>query len=647
MRTVLAAGLVGLVLILTSVVGVADELPKLKFNEVREIAPGVFFRYSSISATDKSVPFGGSNHAWVIFEDYVAVVDANFPQGAQEVIDAVRKTTDKPIRYVLDTHHHGDHAYGNAVFADAGASIVAQANCARLLRTTGPKEFAEAGTGPTGRKDVANSRLKPPTVVFDDKLVLDDGKQRVEFLHFGHSHTIGDAVAYLPKHKILCTGDACTNGAYNFMGHSDLASWIRCLEKMQQLDIQMIVPGHGPLAGKELLEKQKRYFVELRREVQKGIEARKSINDIIKDLDFPWYKEWTGVQPAPDNIRHAYAEATGRVMPWDLVEDFGVYEGPSPTKATPGWSKPRRIVVSAGLMPARLEELKGIAPEVEFLPVRSAEEAARVAGEADAVLGYCTAEIVKAGKGLRWIQVGSAGVEKVLSRELVDSSIVLTNTSRIAGPQVADQAFALLLSLTRGLPAANENTPALTRTELHGKTMLVIGLGGVGTQIARRANAFGMRVRAIDVKEMERPTFVFSLDKPGKMMELLPAADVVVLACPLTPQTRDLIGAKQLAAMKKGAFLINVGRGGLVQTEALTAALQQKQIGGAGLDVTDPEPLPAEHPLRKMGNVVISEHVGGQSPEGRERQWRLFRENVRRFVAGEPLLCVVDKAKGY
>jgi len=647
MRTVLVAGLAGLFLALSSGAPAAEPLPKLKFNEVREIAPGVFFRFSSISATDKSVPFGGSNHTWIVFEDYVAVVDANFPQGAGEVIEAIRKTTNKPIRYVLDTHHHGDHAYGNAVFADAGASIVAQANCARLLRTTGPKEFEEAGKGPMGRKDVANSRLKAPTVVFDDKLVLDDGKQRVEFLHFGHSHTIGDAVAYLPKHKILCTGDACTNGAYNFMGHSDLASWIRCLEGMQQLDIQMIVPGHGPLAGKELLEKQKRYFVELRKEVQKGIDARKSVGDIIKDLDFPWYKEWTGVQPSPDNIRHAYAELTGRVMPWDLVEDFGVYEGPSPTKDTPGWTKPKRIVVPAGLMPVRLEELKGIAPEVEFIPVRSAEEAARSAGDADAVLGYCTAEIVKVGKNLRWIQFGSAGVEKVLTRELMDSPIVLTNTSRIYGPHVADQAFALLLSLTRGLRTTSDGEPALTRTELHGKTMLVIGLGGVGTQIARRANAFGMRVRAIDVKDMERPAFVFSLDKPGKLMELLPTADVVVLACPLTPETREMIGAKQLGAMKKGAFLINIARGGLVQTEWLVGALQKAQIAGAGLDVTDPEPLPADHPLRKMGNVVISEHVGGQSPEGRDRQWRLYRENVRRFVNGERLLCVVDKAKGY
>src|SRR5438094_2103080 len=151
------------------------DLPKMKFNEYREVAPGIFFRYSSISATDPKVPFGGCNNIWIIFNDYVVVIDANFPKEAGDVLKDIRKTTDKPIRFVLDTHHHGDHAYGNAVFGKAGASIVAQTNCARLLRVNGPEEFKKAGEGPQGRKDVAESTLKVPNLVFDDKLVLDDG----------------------------------------------------------------------------------------------------------------------------------------------------------------------------------------------------------------------------------------------------------------------------------------------------------------------------------------------------------------------------------------------------------------------------------------------------------------------------------------
>jgi cyclase len=634
-------------------VNAADELPKMKFNDVKEIAPGVFFRYSAISATDKNVQFGGSNNIWVVFEDYVAVIDANFPKEAGDVIEAVKKTTDKPIRYVFDTHHHGDHAYGNAVFAKAGASVVAQTNCARLLRINGPKEFADAGRGPDGRKDVRDSTLKVPNVIFDDKLVLDDGKQRVEFLFFGHGHTAGDASAYLPKHKILCTGDACVNGAFNFMGHADSASWIRALERMQQLDVQIVAPGHGPLAGKELLDKQKRYFVELRQEVKKGIAAKMTPEDISKNLNLAWYKDWTGVQPAADNVKFVYDEFTGRTAPWDLVEDFGIYEGASPTKNSPGWKKPKRIVVPSGLMPAHLEELKLIAPDVEFIPAKSAEEAAKVVGEADAVVGFNSPEILQAGKNLRWIQTNHAGVEQELTKELVESKIVLTNLARIHGPEAADQAFALLLSLTRGLRETGLKSGEDRRkldgelTELHGKTMLVIGLGGIGSQISRRAHAFGMRVQTVDPKDMERPDYVFSLDKPAKLMELLPKADVVVIACPLTSDTKGLFGDKQFAAMKPAAYLINVARGGLVQTAALEAALKAKKIAGAGLDVVDPEPLPGDNPLWKMSNVAISPHVGGRSPEAQERMWRLYRENVRRFVAGEPLLCVVDKKRGY
>src|SRR5205814_1389920 len=140
----------------------SQDIPQLKFNEVREVAPGVFFRYSQISATDKSVVFGGSNNIWIVFEDYVLVYDANFPKEAGDVIKAIKKTTDKPIRYVLDSHHHGDHAYGNAIFAQQGATIIASANTARILRVNGPKEFEEAGKGKAGRKDIADSYLKVP-----------------------------------------------------------------------------------------------------------------------------------------------------------------------------------------------------------------------------------------------------------------------------------------------------------------------------------------------------------------------------------------------------------------------------------------------------------------------------------------------------
>jgi phosphoglycerate dehydrogenase-like enzyme len=478
--------------------------------------------------------------------------------------------------------------------------------------------------------------------------VLDDGKQRIEFLFLGHAHTAGDAFAYLPKQQLLCTGDACVNGAYNFMGHSDSASWIRVMERAQQLDVRTVLPGHGPIAGKDLLEKQKRYFVELRQQVRKGIQDNKTTEDIIQSLDMPWYKEWTGVTPAGANVQHVYAELTGRIAPWDLTETYGVTEGPSPTKSTPGWTEPRRIVVP-NLMPARLAELKRVAPKIEFIPARTAEDAVKAVEDADAVIGFCTPDLVKAGKSLRWIHVGHAGVDKELCPELVESKIVLTNGERLHGPNVADQAFALLLALSRGLRDArpDETRTAARFQELNGKTMVLVGLGGIGTEIGRRAKAFGMRVLAVDPKQMERPAFVFSLARPDALPELLPRADVLVLACPLTAETRGMIGEAQLQKMKKSALLINVAHGGIVQTPALVEALEKKQLAGAGLDVTEPEALAEDHPLRKMPNVVLSSHVAGQSPGATARQWRLMRENLRRFVAGEPLLCVVDKQKGY
>src|SRR5436190_17479425 len=227
----------------------APAIPEMKFNEVKELAPGVFFRYSSISATDPNVPFGGCNNVWVVLKDYVVVVDANFPKEAADVIADIKKTTNKPIKYVLDTHHHGDHAYGNTIWAKEGAKIVASTNAARLLKTNGPKQWEEAAKD---RDDIKKNELKQVDISFDDVYELKDDTQHVIFTTFGHMHTPGDASAYLPKHKILCTGDACVNGAFNYMGHSNSASWIKGLKAMEKLNVDIICPGHGKLARKDL-----------------------------------------------------------------------------------------------------------------------------------------------------------------------------------------------------------------------------------------------------------------------------------------------------------------------------------------------------------------------------------------------------------
>ncbi len=145
-------------------------VPEMKFNEVKEIAPGVFFRYSSIAANDPKIPFGGSNHIWIVFKDYVVVIDANFPKEAADVIADIKKTTKKPIKYVLDTHHHGDHAYGNCVWAKEGAQIIASKPTARLLKANGPKQWEDAAKD---RKDIKENELKQVDITFDDKYVLE------------------------------------------------------------------------------------------------------------------------------------------------------------------------------------------------------------------------------------------------------------------------------------------------------------------------------------------------------------------------------------------------------------------------------------------------------------------------------------------
>jgi glyoxylase-like metal-dependent hydrolase (beta-lactamase superfamily II) len=318
--SLLAAVVVAFTVVVLASVDSAEEpkqlpIPEMKFNDVKEIAPGVFFRYSSISANDPKIPFGGSNHTWIVFKDYVVVIDANFPKEAADVIADIKKTTKKPIKYVLDTHHHGDHAYGNTIWAKEGAKIVAHKNAARLLKTSGPKQWEEAAKD---RKDIKDNELKQVDISFDDKYEIKDDTQHVIFMHFGHMHTAGDASAYLPRHKILCTGDACVNGAFNYMGHSNSASWIKCLDDMNKLEIDLICPGHGKISRKDLFEKEKKYFTELRAAVKKGIDEKKSVEDITKGLSFPWYKEWTGVDVVEtpmnkDNVKHVYDELMGKV----------------------------------------------------------------------------------------------------------------------------------------------------------------------------------------------------------------------------------------------------------------------------------------------------------------------------------------------
>ena len=631
----------------------AAEEPK-----ITKLADGVYFMQ-----VPTEPEFLGCNSGWVVFDDYVLVIDAGFPLSARMVIEEVRKTTDKPIRYVFDTHYHGDHSFGNGVYLDVGATGVAHSLCIRDQRLKDPMAF-KANTESKNeleRRWVAGAKWKDATIAFDSSIAFDDGKHRVELLFFGQAHTPGDAVAYLPKEKILFTGDACVNGAFNYMGDGDSESWIKVLGSFQELDVKTIAPGHGALTDRGLLEKQKQWFVQLREQIGKGIADGKSLDDIKDAIDIPWYEKWTGKKATEQlpNITQVYNELTGRVTPAVLIRDLAISAGPSPTKDTAGWKPPRKVVVP-NLTPGKLAALKLVAPDVELVSVRTPAEAAKAAADADGVIGFCTPEIVNAGKKLRWVQALSAGVENYVNiPELVKSDITLTNTQRAYAPEIADHALAMLLAFTRGLRSSiphqiTESTWENPRgfnpsqfIELRGKTMLLVGLGGIGTEVARRAHAFGVTVLATDPKVTERPKFVHHLGKPSELKSLLARADAVVNCAPLTAETEKLFSSDMFAAMKPTAYYIAVSRGKLTDTEALVYALKSKQIAGAGLDVTEPEPLPSDHALWKMPNVIITRHIASQSDQREERLWLLYRENLRRFAAGEPLLAVVDKQKGY
>jgi phosphoglycerate dehydrogenase-like enzyme len=192
-----------------------------------------------------------------------------------------------------------------------------------------------------------------------------------------------------------------------------------------------------------------------------------------------------------------------------------------------------------------------------------------------------------------------------------------------------------------------ERRSRLPLIELRGRTALVIGVGGIGTQVAQRAVAFGMRVLAVDPVDVPLHRDLTYVGKPDELDVILPDADVVFSCVPRTPRTEGMLGKPQFDLMKDGAYVINVSRGAIIDTDALVAALRSGKLAGAGLDVTDPEPLPSDHPLWKMDNVIITPHVAGQSDRIGERWTRLFRDNIVRFVTGQPLRNVVDKQLGY
>jgi glyoxylase-like metal-dependent hydrolase (beta-lactamase superfamily II) len=236
-------------------------------TEADYLAPDVYFHEGKVADNADAV----CNNGWIIFEDYVLVIDANFPAGAKLIISKIRGMTDKPIRFAFDTHHHGDHAYGNQVFVDNGGMPIAHTGVIEEMKRyeTGyydhkPGAWEQAAKS---RHDLATTKLKPPSVLFSKDLFFDDGKHRVELMHLGVAHTHGDALAWLPKEKILFTGDVCVNGPYNYVGDGDVGKWVTTLDAAKRLGATIVCTGHGPRSVGSVLDDQQAFFQALREQV--------------------------------------------------------------------------------------------------------------------------------------------------------------------------------------------------------------------------------------------------------------------------------------------------------------------------------------------------------------------------------------------
>jgi phosphoglycerate dehydrogenase-like enzyme len=307
--------------------------------------------------------------------------------------------------------------------------------------------------------------------------------------------------------------------------------------------------------------------------------------------------------------------------------------------------------------PALLKELQSASAKAKIVPVTE-KSAMQEIGDADAFIGNIKPEQVRTGKKLQWVQIMSAGAERVLhlsgGNDLRDSNIILTNNQIVQGPEIADHAMGMLLMLARQLHTFYQHTQQelwqprpYSGIELNGRTAVVLGVGGIGTQIAFRAWAHGMNVIGVDPEDIPYMPVVSKVVKPDRLDEVLPEADVVFVAAPHTSMSHKMMGPRQFELMKKGSYFIAVSRGGLYDMTSLVKALESKTLAGAGVDVTDPEPLPKGHPLWRCSNVVVTPHIAGRSDKDRARMVGTIQENIRRFVEGKPFINVVDKQKGY
>jgi phosphoglycerate dehydrogenase-like enzyme len=338
----------------------------------------------------------------------------------------------------------------------------------------------------------------------------------------------------------------------------------------------------------------------------------------------------------------------------ELIDKLGLHVAAQPVRERPGWHPPRIVLISEEMLQLR-PALQQAAPGVKLVEVSAATP--KEIAAADAAIGVCSAEVLGQAKQLQWIQWPAAGVDRCVQQPAVhERHLLLTNLQRTMGPSMAEHVLGMMFALSRHFDyflrqqqqahwSSEAATPQLT--DLDGKTVLVVGLGGIGTEVARRTHALGMRVIATRASGRTGPDFVSYVGLPDELPKLAREADFIVNCAPLTAQTTGIFNREFFETLKPGAYFISVGRGKSTVTADLIAALGSGRLAGAGLDVTDPEPLPADSPLWHLANVVITPHVSANTPVSAEQRNFVLVENLRRYSAGEPMISVVDLEHGY
>lgn len=313
-----------------------------------------------------------------------------------------------------------------------------------------------------------------------------------------------------------------------------------------------------------------------------------------------------------------------------------------------------KVLVDVPITDQQVERIKAAAGNAEVVVATEREDLHRQVRDASVIFGRFGPDLFERGIQIRWVQSLGAGVDGGLFPDFVASDVVLTSEKGHVGPHLAEQAFALLLAITRGVARSVRERTWDNRWsirnecwELTGRTLGIVGLGGTGREVARRGVCFGMRVLAVDPEPVERPPEVEAVWRMDSFHRLLNQSDAVVVCAPLTAVTRGMFDLAAFQQMKRSAILINVTRGAIVDDSSLVQALRENLIAAAGLDVTPVEPLPPDHPLWTMENAVITPHVAGASPLRMDRAVDLFCRNLTAFREGRPLESIIDKKKGY